>query len=292
MESTTNDSTVAVIMPTYNSAEYLDRCLESLQRQTFTNFELWCVDRGSTDGTVEMLERWAARWPKLRVLRGGNERTSQFNMGVRASRSKYIYYPGSDFVFDPTLLEEAVSVAERDDADAVMTRSISTGNGYWARVHHFERQFYFGTEKFEGARFFTRDMYERAGGYDDKVPIFEEYDLQDRMKAAGARFARVQNASEYHLGEPTSAREIWRRAFYIGTKYRNLVGKQGARAYRHLNPVRAVFFKDPLRYVRQPNLAFGFLLFWFMKYAGAGAGVIASFLPGLRSRDWSSRRHR
>ena len=279
-------------MPTYNSAEHLDRCLDSLQQQTFIDFELWCIDKGSSDGTLQILKRRAAAWPKLHVLRGGTERTSQFNIGVRASRSKYIYYTGSDFFVDRRLLEEAVTVAQREGADAIWTRSISSGSGFWARVHNFERQFYFGTEKFEGARFFTRALYERAGGYDDAIPILEEYDLQDRMKRAGARFARVENASEYHLDEPTSAREILRRAFYYGTKYRSLVERRGTKALRHLNPVRAVFFKDPFRYVRKPDLAFGFLLFWLMKYLGAAAGVIASYLPPMNRRDWSSRSRR
>lgn len=270
--------TVSVIMPTYNSAKYLQQCLKSFQAQTFDDWELLCVDRGSTDGTLELLYAAAQTWSKLRVLDGGNERTSQINIAVRQSDSEYIYYTASDFEVDPNLLQDCVHAAESTGSDGVFINCVSYGDGFWARVRHLERSTYFGSVKFEGVRFFRRDAYISVGGYDDSVPIFEEYELQDRLLARGARFTRIHSAVERHLGEPASLAEIWRKSYYYGSRYRSLLEKQGVAALRHTNPIRSTFFKHWRAFARQPVLTAGFFVMLAAKYGGGAAGFLSSLL--------------
>jgi glycosyltransferase involved in cell wall biosynthesis len=281
---------VAVIMPTYNSARYLRECLESFRRQNFTNWKLYCVDRGSTDGTREIIAEFSQFWDALVFLDGGNERTSQINIGVRASESEYIYYTASDFVVDATLLEDAVGICD-SGYDGAWINCISYGDGLWARVRNLERSTYFGTEKFEGVRFFRRDLYLAVGGYDDNVPIFEEYDLQDRLIQAGARIGRVSSSAEYHLGEPETLREIAGKSFYYGRRYVTLLQKQGTAALRHANPVRSSFFTHWRDFCRKPALTAAFLLMLIVKYgfgaAGAAAGVIDIAVARLRAKPAS-----
>ena len=267
---------VSVIMPTYNSAKYLRRSLESFEAQTFSDWELLCVDRGSTDGTLEILRDFESRWEKLRILDGGFERTSQINIGVRSSDSDYIYYTASDFEVDPNLLADAVAAARSANADGVFINCVSYGDGFWARVRNLERSTYFGSVRFEGVRFFTRKAYLAAGGYDDNVPIFEEYDLQDRMLARGARLTRIDSAVERHLGEPQTLGEIWRKSFYYGTKYRSLLQKQGGAALRHTNPIRVTFFKHWRSFLAEPVLTAGFVVMILAKYGGGAAGFLWS----------------
>jgi glycosyltransferase involved in cell wall biosynthesis len=265
-------------MPTYNSARYLRRCLESFRAQTFDDWELLCVDRGSNDGTLQILDEFARAWPRMRVLDGGSERTSQINIGVRASDSDFIYYTASDFDVDRDLLKDAVQAARSSKADGVFINCVSHGDGYWARVRNLERSTYFGSVKFEGVRFFTRAVYLAVDGYDDAVPIFEEYDLQDRMLAHGARFTRIDTAVERHLGEPQTLGEIWRKSFYYGTSYRSLLKKQGPAALRHANPIRSTFFLHWRRFFRHPILAAGFIVMLVAKYGGGATGFLWSLM--------------
>lgn len=265
---------VAAIMPTYNAAEYLRECLDSFKVQTFEDWELVCVDKGSDDGTLDILNEYARGWPRLRVLVGGDERTSQINRGVRASSSEFIYYTAADFRIDPTLIADAVRAIDDAGADCAYINCISFGDGFWARVRDFERSGYFGTERFEGTRFFRRSLYEQVGGYDDAMPIFEEFELQDRLRKAGARFARVVTAAEYHLDEPKTLGDIWRRSFYIGSHYGSILKKEGPRALRHANPIRASFFRGWRRFYRNPDLALGFVLLLLAKYAGGACGFL------------------
>ncbi len=279
-----SDASVAVIMPTFNSARYLERCLLSFESQTYANWTLYCIDRGSTDATLEILERTASRWDRLKIMGGGNERTSQINVGVRASTSDFIYYTASDFFVDATLLEDAVRACEASDSDGAWINCISYGSGFWARVRNLERSTYFGSEKFEGVRFFRRDVYLRVGGYDDNVPIFEEYDLQDRMLGAGARLTRVTTSAEYHMGEPESLVEIVRKSYYYGTQYVALLEKQRTGALRHANPIRSSFFRHWQTFLKSPLLTAGFIVMLAAKYgAGAAGALTAVWRKALRS---------
>lgn len=272
---------IAVIMPTYNSERYLRRCLDSFMAQTFDDWELVCVDRGSSDDTMSILREYAAHWSKLRILDGGNERTSQINIGVRATTSRYIYYTASDFDVDPTLLEEAFTACERDNVDGVYIDCISHGDHFWAKVRDLERSTYVGSVNFEAVRFFSRDAYKRAGGYDDNVPIFEEYDLQDRMFENHCRFGRIR-AVERHLGEPRTLSEIWKKSYYYGQRYRDLVQKQGREALKHANPIRHTFFSHWTRFASHPILSAGFLVMLFAKYAAGALGfALASMTAGF-----------
>jgi glycosyltransferase involved in cell wall biosynthesis len=262
-------------MPTYNSARYIGRCLESFRSQTFEDWELVCVDKGSSDGTRAILDDYAREWSKLRVMDGGDERTSQINIAVKNSSSKYIYYTASDFEVDRTLLAEAYSAAESVQADGVYIDCKSYGDHYWARVRNLERSTYVGSVKFEAVRFFRREAYLQVGGYDDAVPIFEEYDLQDRLFASGCRFVRIK-AAEHHLGEPESLREIWNKSYYYGRRYKDLLKKQGAPALRHANPMRATFFRHWKAFLMQPVLTAGFIVMVCAKYAAGALGLLVA----------------
>ena len=59
---------ISVLLPCWNAARFLDRALESLRAQTFSDFEIVAVDDGSTDDTARVLTQWAAHEPRLRVI--------------------------------------------------------------------------------------------------------------------------------------------------------------------------------------------------------------------------------
>ena len=73
-------SQITVIIPCYNNAAFIPRCLDSLLAQDFADWEAICVDDGSTDGSAEVLDAYAARDPRFRVIH-------QPNAGVSAARN-------------------------------------------------------------------------------------------------------------------------------------------------------------------------------------------------------------
>ena len=74
------DVKISVIVPVYNVEKELPRCIESLLTQTYSNFELLLINDGSSDGSPEIMERYAEKDPRIRTLHKKNGGVSSANM--------------------------------------------------------------------------------------------------------------------------------------------------------------------------------------------------------------------
>ena len=88
---------VSIIVPVYNVAQYLDRCLNSLVQQSHRNLEILLVDDGSTDGSGALCDRWQSRDPRIRVFHKPNGGLSDArNHGLERACGEYICFVDSD----------------------------------------------------------------------------------------------------------------------------------------------------------------------------------------------------
>lgn len=110
---------VSVVMPTYNVAAYVEAALESLQNQTFSDFEVICLDDGSADETVAVVEDCQRRMPMdIRLVRNSNFRQGyERNRGIELASGRYVYFMDSDDVLKPHALERIVGLAEANELD-------------------------------------------------------------------------------------------------------------------------------------------------------------------------------
>lgn len=119
---------ISVIVPVYNIMDYLPRCVQSLQRQTYPNLEILLVDDGSTDGTGQLCDQLAAQDARVRALHKENGGTSSArNMGIEKARGEFLGFVDSDDYVEPDmymLLYRAAAEAEgwlvqvgRDEVD-------------------------------------------------------------------------------------------------------------------------------------------------------------------------------
>ena len=110
----------SIIIPVYNAGKYLRKSLNSVFRQTFREFEVICVDDGSTDDSFRILQEYRHKNNNLRILR-------QKNKGAGAARNnalahavgKYVFFMDADDKCDRELLERAILRAEKPSADIV-----------------------------------------------------------------------------------------------------------------------------------------------------------------------------
>ena len=90
---------LSVIVPVYNSAAYLERTIESVLAQNYEDFELILVDDGSTDGSGELCDKFAAAFPRVRAIHQENAYVGAArNAGMRMARGEYLYFLDSDDV--------------------------------------------------------------------------------------------------------------------------------------------------------------------------------------------------
>lgn len=112
---------VSVIVPVYQVEAYLPRCLDSLLAQTLTDFEMILVDDGTRDGCPAIMETYAARDARIRLIRKENGGLSSArNAGLDVAHGKYVAFVDSDDVAKPNLLSDTVDLAERTGAELVV----------------------------------------------------------------------------------------------------------------------------------------------------------------------------
>lgn len=109
---------VAVILPVYNAEGHIRQCVDSILAQTFTDFELVCIDDGSTDATPAILSKYAAADTRVRVIRQENQGAGAArNTGIASSNSEYLVFWDSDDYFNPRALEIMHKLCLRKNAD-------------------------------------------------------------------------------------------------------------------------------------------------------------------------------
>lgn len=106
---------ISVIIPTYNCAEYLEKCLISLSKQTYKDFEVIVVDDGSTDATAQVVENFTVDY----IYQPHNNANVARNLGYRnADKNRpYVVFCDSDCVYNKNFLKRLLRALE-DNADA------------------------------------------------------------------------------------------------------------------------------------------------------------------------------
>lgn len=111
---------VSVIVPVRNAGLYLDECIDSIEKQTMSDWELVAINDSSTDNSLEILERRAALDSRISIYQHcGNAGTAR-NEGMDHAAGKYFIFLDADDFFEPEMLQEAVSRAEKHATDIVM----------------------------------------------------------------------------------------------------------------------------------------------------------------------------
>ncbi len=100
---------VSIIVPVYNVIPYLDRCISSLQKQTYHNIEIILINDGSTDESGSLCDRYRENDPRIHVLHKKNGGLmSAWKAGVKASQGAYLCFVDSDDWIEPTMIAEMV----------------------------------------------------------------------------------------------------------------------------------------------------------------------------------------
>lgn len=140
---------VSIVVPTYFSEKYLEKCLQCIVEQTYPEIEVIIVDGESTDGTVGIIENYEKKYDFVRCIRKKNEGVSSSrNCGMQAAGGEYLEFVDSDDFLLPRACETLVAAMERTGADVVTAgfTALKTGEERHPREAVFE-----GAEEFAKA---------------------------------------------------------------------------------------------------------------------------------------------
>ena len=97
----------SIIVPVYNVERYVERCIDSIVAQTYPAYEIICVNDGSTDGSLEVLQRLADGHPSIKIIDQANKGLGGArNSGVAQATGDYIWFIDSDDWIEPGMLSE------------------------------------------------------------------------------------------------------------------------------------------------------------------------------------------
>ncbi len=187
---------VSVVMSVYNGGRLVADAIDSILTQSLSDFEFIIVNDGSTDGTLAVLESYAAKDARIRILDQANTGlTKALVRGVAAARAPLIARMDADDLSNPERLErQAALLDSRPDLVAV---SCGIEN-----VAHDLRPLGLAVRRFDevslplllafsniiaghGNMMFRKSAYDQAGGYDPEFRFSQDYDLWCRMVALG-----------------------------------------------------------------------------------------------------------
>jgi glycosyltransferase involved in cell wall biosynthesis len=264
-------SLVSVVIPTFNSERFLEKCLLSIKKQSYLNIEIIVVDNYSSDRTKEIARKYANL-----VLFKGPERSVQVNFGVKHAHGQYVYRVDSDSIVEPNVIDEAIRKCEFEGFDAVCVHNTSDPTiSFWAKVRKLERDCYADDELNVAARFFRKEFFEKIGGFNENLVAAEDYDLHNRILKHGFRIGYVKS-KEVHLGEPRNLLEIARKYYYYGKTVKRFLELNPEKGMSQISPLRRVLIRNSSSFARHPMLTAGFVVYQMVRYYAAAMGFLSS----------------
>ena len=117
---------ISIIIPIYNAEKFIARCIESLLQQTLTEIEIICINDGSTDNSLNILESYKKNDSRIKIINKENDGVSAArNKGIIESTSKYIMFVDADDYVLPKMCQKLYEYAEKSDTDIVQCQHIN-----------------------------------------------------------------------------------------------------------------------------------------------------------------------
>jgi GT2 family glycosyltransferase len=282
---------VSIVIINWNSKEHLLRCLHSLSKQYFNDFDIVVVDNGSSDPVEsEVHTHWKLSPLTIESLSSNRGFAVANNIGVRLAQGEWLAFLNADAFPEPDWLENLLKVArEKPEYSFFSSRQIQANDPQWldgaGDAYHISglawRNGYnqpsadFGQEQKEvfsacaAAALIRRDEFLKLGGFDeDYFSYFEDVDLGFRIRLQGGRCLYVPEAIVHHVGSASTGK---RSDFSVYYGYRNMIW---------------TFFKNmpsPLFWVFLPLHIITVLFFMFyLTSRGQGKSIFKAVYDAIR----------
>src|SRR3989338_2025653 len=264
---------VSVIITTKNEADVIERLITSIKSQSYKNREIILVDNNSTDKTQDI-----ARKMYVKIYTVGPERSTQRNFGAKLAKGKYILILDADMELTPKVILECVQLAESDNKiGEIVIPEHSLSSTFWGKVKAFERSFYNerGDELTDAARFFKKEVFFNAGGYDETITGPEDWDLPETIKKMGYKVGRIKSEI-YHYERINSPLDLARKKFYYALRAHRYLSKQNISVIspKTIYFLRPVFYKNFDKILAHPILAMGMCIMLTIELLGGGLGYL------------------
>jgi len=242
---------VSIIVPVYNVEKYLDRCIDSILLQTYTDFECILVDDYSPDSCPEMCDRYAKQDVRIKVVHKTQNEGLPLarKTGFENSSGEYIQFVDSDDWIEPDMIEKLYTAAVESGADIVtcdMYKYNALGN-YSYEVETFDtdnniNNFGFThlcsvCNKFFHRKIISRIDFPKAGKYEDRVITQQAFFYAKKItKVSYPLYRYFYNPESISRATDMKMYCEWRdNIFFVVDFLRNNLGENFSLREKHIN---------------------------------------------------------
>jgi glycosyltransferase involved in cell wall biosynthesis len=219
---------ISIIVPAFNLEGYIDKTLESIVHQTFHDWEVLVVDDGSTDNTPALIEQWAQRDSRIKLLRNKRSKgvSGARNTGIDNAQGRWISFLDGDDLFKENALEARVRASNAypdccfisgdfikfDSEDDVSGSTFSENNLYWRKCLHGNadlqtaprivsepvKYFFVACLTWTGCVMIRTHLIKKLHGFNEKFMSAEDDHLWLRVAASVDQMLFVPNSISYY----------------------------------------------------------------------------------------------
>lgn len=271
---------VSVIIPAKNSGFFLENCLKSIKKQSYSKIETIIIDSKSTDNTSDLAKKYKAKlfnyFPK--VLPGTFDAPYRRNYGAKKAKGKYVFYIDADMELTRNVISEAVRLCEKKNADAVIVAEDSFGEGVWARAKNLERMCYWGDDTIEAPRFVRKETWDDLGGLDELLGGGgDDWDLYQKLLNKGYKVSRTKSKIMHNEGRLKIVKLIRKRYMYGRDSLKYIKKRPGAATLSYF-PIRKSYLKNWKLFLSRPMDTFFFVIMRASEYLAASVGIVRSLI--------------
>ena len=210
-----NNPKFSVIIPVYNEEKDIGKCLDSLKKQSYNNFEIIIVDDGSKDRTVEIVKKFKG----VRIIKGKHKGPGfSRNLGVKSAKGKILFFIDADMILHKNYLNLLSKPIIKGKAIGTEEQFQFANNldNIWARCYGKYRANPTVEREGKAFRAILKSEFLKMGGFDPKLGYADD---QTFFIKYGVRSKMVKNARCYHRN-PHSLKEIYNQSRWIGSSQR------------------------------------------------------------------------
>lgn len=285
----TEKKMVSIVIPNYNGIKFLKNCLHSLEKQSYSDYEIIIVDNASTDGSISYIKQ-EFKDVVLVTLDQNFGFSKAVNEGIKMSDAKYVILLNNDTVVHEDFIKELVKVMEKskmifscqskmlqlydkehiDDAGdyyCALGWAFARGKGKPATLYQEDLEIFAACA---GAAIYRRDIFEEIGYFDEEhFAYLEDIDIGYRAKIHGFKNMYAAKSIVFHAGSASS-----------GSKHNEFKVRLASRNSIYLIYKNMPFIQIVLNF---PLLLIGFLIktVFFIK-KGFGRTYISGLIKGIQ----------
>lgn len=222
------EALISILLPVFNAENTLEKCLQSIQGQTYTHFEVVVVDDGSADQTSTILSQFAQQDPRIQIfpLLKNAGIVNALNEGLKHCQGKWVARMDADDLMYPDRLEkQLLYMQQHSDVDILGARiklfrtdaELTAGQIQyqdWSNSliedEEIKAEMFAESPMMHPTFFLKKSFYVKMGGYQDN-PWAEDYDFLLRAYSENARFAKLEQVLVDKGDSPTRVSRVDKR---------------------------------------------------------------------------------